>query len=728
MTMFRPLALVIARALPIVALLVGGVAWAQDVPLAPALMPMPSQVRMDEGVLPLAGDFQWQGSGMHDAFVAHAAARFEVDVHRLTGVEPGGQGPVVRVVCCTHAAKPGALALADESYHLVVGKTDVVLSADTPVGVLRGLATLRQLVMPGRQGAGIRLADIQDTPRFAWRGLMIDVARHYQPLPALKRQIDAMELTKLNVLHLHLSDNEGFRFQSSLYPKLTQAAGDAFYTRQQLMELVSYAQERGVMVVPEVDLPGHAAAIVAAYPEYAAGPVPQAAVGGAALDVTKPATYVFVDRLLGELASVFPAPYIHLGGDEVNGKDWMANKDIQAFMQSHGMTTPQALQEYFFLKANALLARHGRHAIGWEEVASGDTPKDVIVQAWRSSNAIDGATRRGNPVIVSAGYYLDYLLPASAHYAVDPLDAAAAGIDPDIYAKIEQHFRLLLPYFSQGDVKHPGLALDESQKQKVLGGEAVLWTELVTGEMLDGRVWPRMASIAERFWSPASTTDVTDMYRRLVRVQDELRVLGLDDDANRQRMLARMAPGGSDTLTILVDALAPVRNFAHMHKLIDFVHHRPPGIQSFNQFADAAFPDGVVADAFNLAAGDVAQGDETQVEAVQARLAQWQGSHARVLALSQRYPGIQPLVPVSARVSELAATGMEAINAIHAHHVPDPQWLAHAQALLSQEDAAVQASSSLFATIITPTQPDQDLLIAIAPGVRQLVDAAAHAH
>ncbi|GLQ51909.1 beta-N-acetylhexosaminidase [Dyella flava] len=706
---------------------VSGQAWAQEHPLAPALMPLPAHVSYQGGVLPFHGKFDVQWDGTPDAFLSQAVARFDADARRLTGIHAVGGGTALHIACCTKPVKIGEpdLTVADESYHLTVDQAGISLSAATELGVLRGLATLRQLIVWDKDGPGIRLADVQDTPRFAWRGLLIDAARYFQPIPVLKRQIDAMELTKLNVLHLHLSDNEAFRFQSRRYPELTQATHGEFYTQEQLADLVAYARDRGVSVVPEIDVPGHALAIVTAYPQYASGPLPAGSMGGAAIDVTKPETYTFLDRLLGEVAAVFPASYFHIGGDEVSGQDWMANKDIQGFMQRHGLATTQQLQEYFFLKVHALLARHGKQAIGWEEVATGDTPKDVLVQAWRSSNAIYAATARGNRVIVSAGYYLDYLLPTSAYYAVDPLDAAGAGIDPAIYAEIQKKYQFLLPYFPQRDVKNPALKLNDAQQQLVIGGEGVLWTELVPDDMLDGRLWPRMAGLAERFWSPASVTEVPDMVRRLIVVQDELRVLGLDDDADRERMLARLAPGDADVLMTFTNTVAPVRNFAHMHKLIDFVHHRPPGAQFFNEAADAAFPDNVVTDGFTIAASDFAHGDHSQGDALKAELSQWRDNHARLLGVIQRYPRLQTLMPISADVSALASVGIDAIDMINTHRAPSQAWLSHAHGLIARQDAALQASSSLFATIVSPEQPPEDLLITIVPGVKQLVDAAA---
>lgn len=699
-----------------------GSAWAQARPLTPALMPMPASIQWGDGDLRFSGRLQPRWDGETNAFVNQAVERMNADLQRLTGQMGNGPDVILTIRCCRHTATDSThLEVAEEGYRLQVGQDAITLTADTPIGALRGLATLRQLAEPGQGAPSLPRVDIRDEPRFAWRGLMIDVARHFASVASLKRQIDAMERLKLNVLHLHFSDDEAFRIQSSRFPALTEGLGDEYYTQAQIRELVAYAAQRGVRIVPELDVPGHAGALLRAYPQYASGPL---STGGGTLNPALPATYDFLGKLFGELASLFNDPDFHIGGDEVKGIDWAANADIQRFMAAQGLPSKQALQEYFFLRVKDILTRQGKQVLGWEEVATGATPRDVIVQAWQSSNAIDHATQHGNRVIVSAGYYLDYLLPASAYYQVDPLDPAAAGIDPAIFAKVQANYPKLVPYFPQDQVKRPGLKLTPAQQRLVIGGEAALWRELVTDEMLDGRLWPRSAAIAERFWSPAATTDTDDMYRRLAVIQDELRILGLDDQANMQRMLARLAPGESDALSVLASVVTPVRNFAHMHKLLAYAHHQPITPQYFDQLADAAIPDNPVATSFNRDAEAYAHGDHGKQDALRAQLLQWRDNHARFLALAGRHPDLKSAVATSADLSALANCGLQALDAIASGHAADVSWPVQARALLDQQQAYVDASDSFFATVITPNQPPADLLIAVAPGIRALVETA----
>ncbi|GAB2537931.1 beta-N-acetylhexosaminidase [Rhodanobacter koreensis] len=683
---------------------------------------MPASIELGDGALRFSGRLQVRWDGEANAFVNQAVERTNADLQRLAGKVDSGPDVTLTIRCCRRMVMDTThLDIGEENYRLLVDGHAVTLIADTPIGALRGLATLRQLAEPGQGEPSLRRVDIRDEPRFAWRGLMIDVARHFASMESLKRQIDAMERLKLNVLHLHFSDDEAFRIQSSAFPELTRGLGGEFYTQAQIRDLVSYAFQRGVRVVPELDVPGHAGAILRAYPQYASG---QSPAGGGTLNPALPATYAFLEKLFGELGSLFSDPDFHIGGDEVKGLDWAANQDIQNFMAAQGLHSKQELQEYFFLKVRDILRRQGKHVIGWEEVATGATPRDVIVQAWQSSNAIDNATRHGNRVIVSAGYYLDYLLPASAYYKVDPLDPSAAGIDPAIFAKVQASYPKLIPYFPRDQVKDPSLKLTPAQQKLVIGGEAALWSELVTDEMIDGRLWPRSAAIAERFWSPRNTTDANDMYRRLAVIQDELRILGLDDQANMDRMLARLAPGESDALAVFANVVTPVRNFAHMHKLVAYAHHQPLTPQYFNQIADAALPDNPVATCFNRDADAYAHGDHGRQEALKAQLIQWRDNHARFLVLAERHPDLKPAVATSADLSALARCGLEALDIIASGGDVDPQWKVQARTLLDRQQKYVQASDSFFATIVSPSQPPADLLIAIEPGIGTLVDAA----
>jgi hexosaminidase len=336
--------------------------------------------------------------------------------------------------------------------------------------------------------------------------------------------------------------------------------------------------------VPEFDVPGHALAMLHAYPEYASGAVAgrdAVAAMGSALNPAKPETFTFLDRLFGEMATLFPDQYFHVGGDEISGADWQANPHVQEFMQANGLQSLGALECYFFTRVRQSVVAHGKTVVGWEEVARAVIPEDVLVQLWRSSSAIARVTAQGNRVIVTCGYYFDQLWPGERHYNVDPYDPTACGLTPEQFAEAQAK-GLPEALVAADTVIDPSLQLSPAQQARVLGGEGALWTEMVTEEMLDGRLWPGAAVVAERLWSPAAVRDTGEMYRRLIVVHDGLRIAGLADDANRRRMAARLAPGASEPVALLLDLVAPVRNHAHNHGALARWQGKAPPQQTFN--------------------------------------------------------------------------------------------------------------------------------------------------
>ena len=502
-----------------------------------ALMPQPRSIDYREGWLNVTGSFQIQWLGYRNSMLERAVLRFQNDTSRRTGLDGSRASAIQLQIHCLDENNGYPTLDVRERYSLAVHDNGVVLTADGPTGVLRGLATLRQSITNVPGGFAIPAMVIEDAPRFVWRGVMIDVARHFYSLPALKRQIDAMELVKLNVLHLHLSDNEGFRVESRLYPKLHEASAPQFYSQSEIRELTSYAEDRGVRIIPEFDVPGHSLGMLKAYPEYASGEVEgrdYLSAMGSALNPATPETFTFLDRLFGEMAALFPDQYFHVGGDEISGADWKANPQILDFMKANGIKTKEELESYFFDRVRVCVGARGKTVVGWEEVARTEIPNDVTVQTWRSSSAVAKVTGRGNSVIVSAGYYFDKLFPSESYYVVDPHDPASCCLTSEQFAEgkakgLPDHI------IAEDQVIDPSLQLSPAQQALVLGGEAALWSEMVTEEMLDSRLWPGAAVIAERLWSPASARDTAEMYRRLIVVYDGLRVAGLADDANRRR-------------------------------------------------------------------------------------------------------------------------------------------------------------------------------------------------
>ena len=235
---------------------------------------------------------------------------------------------------------------------------------------MRGLQTFLQLVQTTSAGFAVPAVSIEDSPRFPWRGLMIDVGRHFIPLDVLKRNLDGMAAVKLNVFHWHLSENQGFRIESKKFPKLQGMGSDGlYYTQDEVRDLIAYARERGIRVVPEFDMPGHATAWFVGYPELASGPGPYQierkwGVFDPAMDPTREETYKFLDTFIGEMAALFPDQFFHIGGDEVNGKEWDANPKIQAFMRAHGLKDNNDLQAYFNQRVQKIVAKHGKDHAG----------------------------------------------------------------------------------------------------------------------------------------------------------------------------------------------------------------------------------------------------------------------------------------------------------------------------------------------------------------------------
>ncbi|MBS0334542.1 MAG: family 20 glycosylhydrolase [Proteobacteria bacterium] len=690
----------------------------------PILLPKPRSLAAEAGALPLSGPFRVRATGCPRPLIGKAVARFEADVARLRPLS-GKAGPSLTIGCAAKDA--GYLTLAaKEGYRLAIDARGVRIEADGPAGALHGLATLRQLVGAGTGVASLPFVRIDDAPRFPWRGIMIDTSRHFMSVATVKRQIDAMERVKLDVLHFHLSDNEGFRIESKRYPKLTQVATHGqFYTQAEIRDLVVYAADRGVRIVPEIDVPAHTAAILAAYPELAARTdmsQPLSA-GNPALNPASEKTYQFLDGLLGEMTALFPDRYFHIGGDEVSDGAWMKDPDIQAYMAANGIKSRVDLEAAFHRRARAMLARYGKTEIGWDEIAAAPLPKEVAVEAWRYSNATADAVRGGHPTVVSAGYYLDHLETAAEHYAVDPVDLQADGFTAAEVAKARTVSPLLYNAAKALELK-PLPPLTPEEETLVLGGEGPIWAELVSDEMLDQRLWPRAAALAERFWSPRDVRDPSDMQRRLAVVQGELETLGLQDLANRARMAERLAPGNARTVLTLLTAVSPTRHMAHNHTipaLLRGVAHPPE--QALTSLADAAPTDSAQVWALQAGAARAARGDFAEASAMREQLGAWAENDPAFAAIAAGKPDLEAALPISAEVAAVARVGLAALDALQARRPLSPEMAAHDDAILAKAEKEAQASARPLFVFVTP-QPPADLIVAIAPAVRVLYAAA----
>jgi hexosaminidase len=569
----------------------------------------------------------------------------------------------------------------DESYSLGISPAGAKLDAATTLGVMRGLETFLQLVQTTSDGFAVPAITIQDKPRFPWRGLMIDVGRHFIPLDVLKRNLDGMAAVKLNVFHWHLSENQGFRVESKKFPKLQEMGSDGlYYTQEEVRDLIAYAGERGIRVVPEFDMPGHATAWFVGYPELASGPGPYQierkwGVFDPAMDPTQERTYKFLDGFIGEMAKLFPDQYFHIGGDEVNGKEWDANPNIQSFMRAHGLKNNQDLQAYFNTRVQKIVSKHGKTMVGWDEILRPDLPKDIVVQSWRGQDSLAAAAKLGYRGILSFGYYVDLMWPASRHYAVDPISGAAASLTPD-------------------------------QKKLILGGEACMWSEYVSPENIDSRVWPRTAAIAERLWSPQDVTDVNSMYQRLQEVSQWLDWLGLTHNSSYEPMLRRIA-GANDisALRSFTDVVEPVKDYNREELAVV----EATSLSPLNRVIDAARPESATARHFADLVDAIVAG-RANAEAKQetrALLMLWRDNRATLQTLETQSFLLKEIVPLSQDLSAVSTTGLQALDYIDRGERAPAAWTTQQFALLEQS-----------------TKPKAQLLLMVVPSVQKLVEAS----
>src|SRR3989440_12160851 len=528
------------------------------------LMPMPSSVQLGTGQLPIDQSFSVAVSGFQEATLERGVQRFVAELSQQTGMlfkhKPADASPSLSIHA-DQGREPVQKLGEDESYELAITDSGAKLTAPTPLGILHGLQTLLQLVETTPAGFAVPAVTVKDKPRFPWRGLLIDVGRHFIPLDVLKRNVDGMAAVKLNVLHLHLSDDQGFRVESKRLPKLHEMGSDGmYYTQGELRDLVSYAHDRGIRVLPEFDTPGHSRSWFVGYPELASNPGsykvdPEGP--DSVTDPTKEGTYKFLEKFVDEMAKLFPDAYFHIGGDEVDGKHWDANLKIQAFIHSHGMKNNQDLQAYFNQRLQKILTKHHKLMVGWDEILHPDLPKTIVIHSWRGQESLATAAKQGYSGLLSFGYYIDLMWPAWRHYAVDPMaDDAAAALRAD-------------------------------EKRRILGGEACMWTEWVTSENIDSRVWPRTAAIAERLWSPQEVQDLGSMYARLSEMSWRLEWLGLTHRSGKIQMLHRMS--GTDdisALRTLADVVEPVKDYTRISNVKGPWDFRAP----LNQLGDAVSP------------------------------------------------------------------------------------------------------------------------------------------
>jgi hexosaminidase len=649
-------------------------------------MPMPASVQVRAGQLVIDSSFTVGISGHSDAYLQHAVERFLDSLRRQTGMPPldmkvTNAAQAKLVVHSERASKPVQEPGEDESYSLEISSAGAKLDAATPLGIMCGLQTFLQLVETTSDGFAVPALAIQDRPRFPWRGLMIDVGRHFIPLDVLRRNLDGMAAVKLNVFHWHLSENQGFRVESKKFPRLQEMGSDGlYYTQDDVRDLIAYARERGIRVVPEFDMPGHSTAWFVGYPDLASGPGPYEierkwGVFDPAMDPTKESTYRFLDVFVGEMARLFPDQYFHIGGDEVNGKEWDANPNIQAFMGAHGLKNNQDLQAYFNTRVQRIVSKHGKTMVGWDEILRPDLPKDIVVQSWRGQDSLAAAAKQGYRGLLSFGYYVDLMWPASRHYAIDPMAGASANLGPE-------------------------------EKQRILGGEVCMWSEYASPESIDSRIWPRTAAIAERLWSPQDVTDVNSMYRRLDYVSRWLDWLGLTHNSSYEPMLRRIA-GSNDisALRTLTDVVEPVKDYTREESAaVEATSFSP-----LNRVVDAARPESETGRHFADLVDAMIEG-RTNPEAkqeVRKSLTEWRDNQTKLEPMESQLFLLKEIVPLSQDLSALATAGLQALDYIDRGERAPNAWATQQFALLEQTQ-----------------KPKAQLLLMLVPSVQKLVEAS----
>ncbi|MYE84020.1 MAG: family 20 glycosylhydrolase [Gammaproteobacteria bacterium] len=601
-------------------------------------MPLPRRVHPGAGRLTLV-EGGWTWAGTNTPRLARAARRLR---EQLAGVAGTGRGCPVTVSCEVSGEFP---ALDDdEGYRLAIDGHEARIEAAQEWGVLRAFATLAQLVQADADGPHLPVLTIDDAPRFPWRGLMIDTARHFVRIETLLRTLDAMALFKLNVLHLHLSDDQAFRFASWAFPELADA--EQRYSAEELRELVHQAADRGIRVVPELDVPGHVASWLAVHPEWGLGkavtrPATRFGPHACCLDPANPSAVQAAQALFGELAKVFPDRFVHFGGDEV---------------QLPGGAETDGLQAAFNAPVVARLHALGRTPVGWDEAIHPRLPRDVVIQAWRGTAARTRALAAGFDTVHSADYYLDLSYPADLHYLSDP----EHGPGPDLVSDPRlAHVRPGLEMMHRVWTSDTATIPIEAGSGQVLGGEACMWTELVTDDLFPLRVWSRMPAIAERFWSDAAVRDVEDMYRRLTAAHALLATTGVTDlDAVTARGLKRLGLKTTDIaeLTPLLAAVEPVKWYARLLGPTAMAQRtageaedaatRPYNTTTeLNRVVDLLPPE-------SLAARGLAR--ETDVRKLRETVAAWRRQRQCVQRLAATVPAIAELDGVSVVLHELA--------------------------------------------------------------------------
>ena len=527
------------------------------VPLPKQLVPRPGEFQLDSKTRILIADTV-------DATLRSAANLLAIPLRAASGL------PLPIVASAPGEATTNAIVIRldpastsaddDEEYHLLVSDSGAMITATRPPGIIDGIETLQQL-LPSAVASGIRATsswnvigtspvalagqpshwsipavEIADAPRFRYRGILLDVARYYFPPEFLTKLVDMMAFYKFDVLQLHLTDDQGWRIEIRKYPRLTQVGawrkesmivrdgeqyvGDGkphggFYTQEQIRDLVRYAAARHVTIVPEIEMPGHAGAALAAYPELActSGPFEVSTTWGVHEDIFCPSerTFAFLEDVLTEVMQLFPSQYIHVGGDEVPKTRWKASPVAQELMRREGLKNEEELQSYFIKRIERFLSAHGRRLIGWDEILEGGIAPEATVMSWRGIEGGVIAAQQGHDVIMSP----------TDHAYLDQYQG-----DPETEPRAIGGYLPLDSVYAWEPVPN---ALTASQAAHILGAQGNLWSEHVpTSTHAEYMLFPRMLALSEVFWSPKALRNWSSFLGRVPAQLTRLDALGVN--------------------------------------------------------------------------------------------------------------------------------------------------------------------------------------------------------
>jgi hexosaminidase len=505
-----------------------------------SLIPIPAKVTSRAGAFTLTASTQIEAN---DALRAHAELLRD-QLRPATGfplpIVANANGPRIALALDQALAR-----LGDEGYRLTAEPDAVAIAAARPAGLLHGTQTLRELLPPaifrravaGKVAWSVAGVEIEDAPRFSWRGSHLDVGRHFMPKMSVLKHIDLLALHKLNVFHWHLTEDQGWRIEIKRYPKLTEVGAwrkdsmvaplatdpaqrkfagrphGGYYTQDDVREVVRYAADRGITIVPEIEMPGHALAAIAAYPELGNTPAKHEVqtywgisehVFGVGDNVM-----TFLENVLDEVLALFPSKFIHIGGDEVPKREWKESEAAQARMKELGLRDEEELQSWFVTRIDGWLAKRGRRLIGWDEILEGGLAPGATVMSWRGEKGGIAAAKAGHDVVMAPEKptYFDH---DQSEDQITPIRGMNTLTDVYAYEPVPKE-------------------LTATEAKHVLGAQGQLWTEYMPDpQRMEYMAWPRLCALAEVLWSPPGTRDAADFTRRLEAHLERLRILDVN--------------------------------------------------------------------------------------------------------------------------------------------------------------------------------------------------------